>query len=215
MTDLFAPLRTLDWGDVAAVGEVGLPLLEAVATGDGVLGALVRDATGDRRLLDLGEHLPWADKVVLHDDPTGFRLRLHIFQPGYRDRPHSHRWAFASRILHGGYRHEVWGSEADIDPTAPDPSALRLLTVRHEATGSSYALGDSTLHCFTADPGTVSLVLRGPATKDRNMGVDPATGQVRWKYGAADEPAAARRQVELTPEHLGRALDALAGHGLI
>jgi hypothetical protein len=51
-------------------------------------------------------------KLVLHDDADlGVRLRLHLYRGGFFDRPHNHRWSFASRILHGGYRHRLFGRD--------------------------------------------------------------------------------------------------------
>ncbi|MFE3547017.1 hypothetical protein ACFXK0_28985 [Nocardia sp. NPDC059177] len=50
-------------------------------------------------LVALCEHYDILDKIVLHDDlESGIRLRLHIFGHGYHDRPHNHRWTYASHI---------------------------------------------------------------------------------------------------------------------
>jgi hypothetical protein len=58
----------------------------------GVLRELAEHAIGKPDLLPMCEHDDILDKIALHNDPTGWRLRTHIFLPGYFDRPHNHRW---------------------------------------------------------------------------------------------------------------------------
>src|SRR6266487_3927526 len=108
---LSADLRTLDWNDLAAVGAASDKLLIALDIDRGLLRALADGAVADAHLLRLCEHYDILDKIVLHDDPAGWRLRLHVFLPGYFDRPHNHRWTYASRILHGSYTHTLYGTD--------------------------------------------------------------------------------------------------------
>jgi len=50
-------------------------------------------------------------KLVLYNAAElAVRLRLHVYQAGFFDRPHNHRWSFASHILRGGYVHRIFGS---------------------------------------------------------------------------------------------------------
>jgi hypothetical protein len=44
-------------------------------------------------------------------------------------------------------------------------------------------------HSVTAEPYTTSLIVRGPAMKDRFMVTDRETGRAWWQYGASTEPA--------------------------
>jgi hypothetical protein len=110
------------------------------------------------------------DKLVLWDDPTGFRVRLRVFLPGYFDRPRNHRWSYASRVLMGQYRHILFG-DVDLDEHV-DPAALTPVMVCWEQAGSSYVLHDSMVHAVVAEAYTVSLVIRGPAVKDRFLVMD-------------------------------------------
>jgi len=52
------------------------------------------------------------------------------------------------------------------------------------------------IHSVTAHGEAVTLILRGPAVKDRFVVTDRATGKAWWQYGAATETpetAAAKR----------------------
>jgi hypothetical protein len=138
---------------------------------------LAHQAMADPALLKLCEHYDILDKIVLHDDPIGWRLRLHVFLPGYFDRPHNHRWAYASRILCGRYTHVVYGSDDQFTGDEIDVSALLPRMVRAEEAGDSYVLHHSMIHSVTAEPYTTSLIIRGPAVKDRFMVTDRDTGR--------------------------------------
>lgn len=139
-------------------------------------------------------------KVVLHDNASGVRVRLHVFRPGYFDEPHNHRWSFASVILRGQYRHHLFGN-VDLDEHA-DPASLRAVMVRRELPGSSYALHHSMVHTVVAEPYTVSLVIRGPAVKDRFLVVDRGTGQSWWDYGGSQDSAQDAERKRMTPGRL-------------
>src|SRR5699024_9604370 len=115
----------------------------------------------------------------------GFRVRLHVFLPGYFDRPHNHRWSYASTILHGDYRHYLFGNVELNELTTL--RNLDAVMVRQEQVGSAYALHHSTVHAVVAEPYTVSLVVRGPAVKDRFLVMDRKTGESWWQYGAKQE----------------------------
>lgn len=64
-----------------------------------------------------------------------------------------------------------------------------MLLVRQEQIGNSYALHHTMVHAVVAEPYTVSLVLRGPAVKDRFLVMDRQTGESWWQYGANQESA--------------------------
>lgn len=49
---------------------------------------------------------------------------------------------------------------------------------------------------------TVSLVVRGPAVKDRFLVMDRKTGESWWQYGATMEPAYSAEQKRMTIERL-------------
>ncbi len=74
--------------------------------------------------------------------------------------------------------------------------------VRNEQPGSTYALHHTMVHAVVAEPYTVSLVIRGPAVKDRFLVMDRKTGQSWWQYGASQEPAYDAEQKRMSVERL-------------
>lgn len=162
-----------------------------------------------------GESYPQMDKLVLWRSQDGdLRLRLHVFSRGYRDRPHNHRWSFASTILAGSYRHTIYGSSADVI----ERGDLRPLWTAEHRAGESYFLDSDAVHSLHVDQLAVSLVLRGPATKDRYFTMVPAGPaggeyELRWDYGAAKESAeklTAKTLSQQGAERIIAALEALA-----
>lgn len=198
----------VDWADLTSVSTAAGTLLTALDADRALLRRLADNAIADPNLLRLCEHYDILDKLVLHDDPTGWRLRLHVFLPGYFDRPHNHRWTYASRILHGSYTHTLYGTDDNIGDHI-DPATLVPRMVRTELAGDTYVLHHSAIHSVVAQPHTVSLVVRGPAVKDRFLVSDRHTGQAWWQYGAAVEDpaeAAAKRMTEVQATARVRAL---------
>jgi len=189
MEAIVEPLRALedadDWSDIDAVEATTRKVLDALTSDRSVIREILRDLPKRPELLALCEHYDILDKIVLWDDPTGFRVRLHIFLPGYFDRPHNHRWSYASAILRGEYRHYLFGN-VELHETVR-PGALDPVMVRAEQVGNTYALHHSMVHAVVAEPYTVSLIVRGPAVRDRFLVMDRRTGESWWQYGAAQE----------------------------
>jgi hypothetical protein len=208
MEAIAGPLRSLDWRDMEAVGAATRKALMTVLEEKNrpVIRKILLALPGQPELLRLCEHYDILDKVVLWDDPAGFRVRLHVFLPGYFDRPHNHRWSYASTVLAGQYRHILFG-DAELDEHV-DPASLTPVMVRWEQAGSSYVLQHTMVHAVVAEPYTVSLVIRGPAVKDRFLVMDRSTGESWWQYGAgresAEDAAAKRMPVERVMELTGR-----------
>jgi hypothetical protein len=164
------------WDDARAALEVVGGALGEIAAGPGLLAALVTGISGEDR--EGSESYPRMDKLVLwQSEDRRTRLRLHLFTPGYTDRPHNHRWCFASRILHGRYVQSIYGSERDVLDAVRAGSAVRPLLTQEEAAGSRYFLEHSLVHSLHTDVSTVSLVLRGPAVKDAYFTLEGGTGQ--------------------------------------
>ena len=115
ISELTEPLNGLDWNDTDTVNTASSKLLDTLATDRALLRPLVEQVPGNERLCELSEHYDILDKLLLHDDPSGFRLRLHVFLPGYFDRPHNHRWTYTSRILRGSYQHTLYGMDNNLD----------------------------------------------------------------------------------------------------
>ncbi|MFF0458684.1 hypothetical protein [Nocardia africana] len=196
-----ATLCTIDWNDIDLVERAAFEFFEDVAADPAIVRARMDDLHNRPELLSLCEHYDILDKVVLFADPqSGVRIRLHIFLPGYFDRPHNHRWTYASRILRGQYRHFLFGN-AELDEQV-DPAKLGVLQVREEPVGIGYALHHSMVHAVVAEPFTVSLVVRGPALKDRFLVSDRKTGEAWWQYGAGQESVEDALRKRMTPARL-------------
>jgi predicted metal-dependent enzyme (double-stranded beta helix superfamily) len=197
-TDLFADVASVDWNNLATVTAASDKLLTALDVHRDALRELTEHAVGNPELLPLCEHYDILNKIVLHDDPTGWRLRLHIFLPGYFDRPHNHRWTYSSRILHGSYTHTLYGTDDQLCASDDiDVTELQPCMVRTESAGDFYTLHHAMIHSVIAEPYTTSLIVRGPAVKDRFLVTDRVTGQAWWQYGAAMESpdTAVRKQM--------------------
>ncbi|GAA2018804.1 hypothetical protein GCM10009839_13790 [Catenulispora yoronensis] len=211
LDSIVAPLRDIDWNNIETVHAAATDALNALDT-PGLLGKAVEDITNRPELRALCEHYDILDKLVLHDDPTGVRIRLHIFGPGHFDRPHNHRWSYASRILAGSYQHFQFGN-VEVDENQK-PAALRTLHCRTESAGDTYTLHHTMVHAVTAEADTVSLIVRGPAVKDRFLVMDRNAGTAWWQYGAAQESpedAAAKR---MTKDRLQQRISNLRVWGL-
>ncbi|MFE0680641.1 hypothetical protein ACFW17_07530 [Streptomyces sp. NPDC058961] len=202
LTDhLTKPLAHLDWNSTDAVEAATAPLLETLAADPGHLVQLLDAIPDNPDLSALAEHYDILDKVVLHDDPSGWRLRLHLFLPGHFDRPHNHRWTYSSRILHGSYQHTLYGLDDQLDDTT-DVKALHPYLVRTETSGSQYTLHHQMIHAAVAEPHTITLVVRGPAMKDRFVVTDRTTGRAWWQYGAAQEDPQVAAAKRMHPDRL-------------
>jgi hypothetical protein len=206
-TAAWEALSSVDWTDPTNVETTlrsALLLLRDFDTLNGLLAAACRDD----RLLSLSEVRPWGDRLTVYDDPgNGVRLRLQHWLGGRTDphaRPHNHRWSFASTILRGSYEHHLYGTVDEVtDRLAAGPA--RPLRIRTEATGSLYVLHADQVHAATAVPGTLSLLLRGPATTDHAVRLDrDHTALSERKRGASTESPAERPESPFTPRHAAR-----------
>ncbi len=212
MEAFIEPLRSLDWEDIDAVENATRKTLTALTEDGAPLWDALSTLPERPELLRLCEHYDILDKIVLHVDESGVRLRMHIFWPGYYDRPHNHRWSYASTILRGQYRHYLFG-DAEVNETT-EPSSLKALIVRQEQVGNAYALHHTMVHAVVAEPFTVSLVIRGPAVKDRFLVMDRKTGESWWQYGASQESAYDAEQKRMSHAQLSELTDRLRGWSL-
>jgi hypothetical protein len=215
MNDLMSSVAEIDWADVEEVESRSKQVLHALAARDDVLRATLSSVAARPELMDLCEHYDILDKIVLFDDPDrGVRIRLHVFLPGYFDRPHNHRWSYTSLILKGSYRHYLYGTDEDLDVTV-DARTLAPLMVRQETVGSLYTLHHSMVHAVVAEPYTVSLIVRGPAVKDRFIVMDRTTGESWWQFGAKSEPKAEAEAKRMTPDRLAMISARITSDGVL
>lgn len=201
-TGILPHLHGLDWDDLPAVAAAAEESFADLTRNRWALIAhLLQLLPGDPTLVEMCESYDFLDKLVLHDDPEHqFRIRLHRFRSGHFDRPHNHRWPFASAILAGSYRHVQYGADTGFDTATAD--SLRPLQIRTERAGDWYVLHHTAVHSVTADAGTLSLVLRGPSAKDRFRIIDAPTGGSFIVKGAKDETEQERADKRMTANRL-------------
>lgn len=203
----FPQLRDIDWDDTGAILRHGAPVLESIAREPGVLAQLLDNLLTDEHLRSMCEGYDFMTKLVLYDDSQAeVRVRLHLYRSGYFDRPHNHRWSFASYILRGSYVHRIFGRD-DMFGEDTDVDALWPIHERIEGAGTCYALHHNSVHSVQAAADSISILLRGPAAKDRFLILD-RSGDSFWVYGAAQESTQKRESKRLT----GPALEAAVAH---
>lgn len=208
-----ARVRATDWENLADVDRASGALLELVADHPDLLAQLLAMAREVAPLREMCESYDILDKVVLlNDAEAGYRLRLHVFRPGYFDRPHNHRWTYTSRILRGSYQHTLYAADGADELR---PGTIRPFLVRQEIAGSAYTLHHSMVHAAVAEPWTISLILRGPAVKDEFTVMDQVTGEVWAQRGAAQETADERATKRMTDERYAEVERLLVANGLL
>lgn len=207
-------LDGLDWENPESVQGPAAELLDGVAEDREGLRLLLENVLDTPSLLSMCEYDPVLDKIVLHvDRERDLRLRLHVFRPGGPDRPHNHRWSFVTRVLNGGYRHVLFEPENLVREDWP--RTLRPLLVQHLRPGASYTLHHGIIHSLDAAPDTVSLVLRGPAAKERMIVMDRSSNELWHHYGAsADQTEEHRKHTLMSADHLRGLIEYLVGLGL-
>ncbi|MFE0025520.1 hypothetical protein [Amycolatopsis sp. NPDC059021] len=198
----FSALGTIDWDDTTSILHGCAPLFDTLTTTPDLLRTLVDRVRGDGHLASMCEGYDFMHKLVLYDAPDlTVRLRLHLYRDGFFDRPHNHRWSFASHILRGGYTHRIFGRDDQFGEDT-DPHTLRPIHERREHPGATYALHHTSVHTVHAEADTLSLLVRGPAAKQRFLILDAATDSFFWVYGAAQESPEQRASKRLTPDQL-------------
>lgn len=211
---LIDPLRDMDWDDVEAIDSAARKIFAHIVGNRYLLRRGLATIRDDPHLMTLCEHYDILDKLVLFDDPEAdVRVRLHIFGPGYHDRPHNHRWTYASHILRGEYRHRIYRA-MELHPDLV-PATLDAIHVRQEQAGASYTLHHSAIHAVVAEPSTVSIVLHGPAMTDRFLVMDNKTEKAWWQYGAAEETPEDSRRKRMTRERFENLVTSLADWGVV
>jgi hypothetical protein len=202
----FAALADIDWDDTTSILRGCTPLFDALANEPELLAGLVAHVRDDPHLAEMCEGYDFMHKLVLHDAADlNVRLRLHVYRAGFFDRPHNHRWSFASHILRGGYVHRIFGRDDQFDEDT-NPDALLPIHERLEQPGSTYALHHASVHTVQAQADTISLLVRGPSAKQRFLILDAASGGFFWVYGAAQESPEQRATKRLTSDQLDQTI---------
>ncbi|WP_210590798.1 hypothetical protein [Streptomyces sp. GESEQ-35] len=157
---------SLDIPDLREVHRITRALLDQLAGDRDLLTLLVREVLHDPERLAASRVTLLLDRLSLYQAPDrGFEIRLNMNpRPDNQLVPHDHCYAFATRILAGGYLHVVrrrtdgWDGPftgADLEPA--------IVTVKRP--GSAYTLDHTMVHQAVMEPGTVTLFVRGPRRK--------------------------------------------------
>ena len=203
---VFEAHAPVDWDDAHGPLELAEAIFDEVTAGPDTLASLVESLPLED---GTAESFPALDKLVLWQSDDGdVRLRLHVFFPGYADRTHNHRWSFVSRILSGGYVHSLYGPEASVLRDVDGGCEPRVVYAGHVQAGSTYYLHHSLVHSLRTDDVAVSLILRGPSTKDDYFTVTAA--KTLWSTGAERESREERAAKTMTSEGRERVLSVLA-----
>ncbi|GAA3570819.1 hypothetical protein [Streptomyces osmaniensis] len=199
-------LHDLDWEDPVAVAD-GAERAFDLLTADRWEALIERvDALpATERLAQMCEQNHFVKKLVVHDAPDhGYRIRAHLFRGSHTDRPHNHRWSFASMILAGRYRHTQYRADGVFEEI--DPSQLQVVSTRTERVGDWYSLHHTAIHSVSAELGTFSLVLRGPAIRDSFRIIGTGRNSSYTVRAAEQESAEERAMKVMSKGQLDQAL---------
>ena len=206
----------IEWADAARAHAATTVIFDRLLAEDELLATVIHETIASGGSKGDCESFPALDKLVLWQsaDRT-LRLRLHVFFPGYYDRPHNHRWSFTSRVLCGRYVHSLYGLEDEVWAAAKRgvPPAARY--VSEERAGYGYFLDSSLVHSLHTDTVTVTLLLRGPAVKDGYFQFDGAANSVMRGLGAKQEGADERLSKAMTSEGFSRVRTILEQQGVL
>jgi hypothetical protein len=172
-TTWLARVPSLGIPDLREVHRISHALLDQLADDRDLLTLLVSEILHDPERLAASRVTLLLNRLSLYQAPDrGFEIRLNMNpRPDNQLVPHDHCYAFATRILAGGYVHVVrrrtdgWDGPftgADLEPA--------IVTV--ERPGSAYTLDHSMVHQAVMEPHTVTLFVRGPRRKRLSHAVE-------------------------------------------
>jgi hypothetical protein len=198
-------LHDLDWSHVDSLYERVAPFLRDLARPKR-LGPLLDATKANPELLARCERFNLFEKVVLYHSDR-LRLRLHLFGDERVEEVHNHRAPFVAHVLHGRYRHLLYGDVRSVRRRENAPYYEPLLA-QDQVPGSTYAIGCKMLHSTFAEPGTMSIILQGPAQLESFDIIDLKNGQTRTRYGAAR--ASGVQEAGERPMTVGRVAEVIA-----
>lgn len=194
-------MPAIDWRDLDGAAVVATDLLERLAADRALLTSLTAAAVDDEVLRPLCECHAFDDKIVIYDAlaTRGFRIRWRLAKSIKSEQAHMHRFSFATRVMAGAHFETLYngGKQEEDSLVAGD---LAPLMVRELVEGQTFVIHHGTIHSTTTAPGTVGLLLRGPAEKRRAVNIRKSDGSRSFRYGADDETAERRRQVAMSDD---------------
>lgn len=216
MEEILRDLDSLDWENIEEASFHTQEALRRLFSNRSILRSLLGSVLSNRELISLCEHYDFFDKIVLYKDELDrFRIRLHVFlAESHRDRPHCHRWLYSSTILRRSYQHLIYGTEDQINQNT-DVQDLEPMMIREEKVGLIYTLNHNVFHSVGAEPYTVSIIIRGPAVKDRFLVMDKRTNKKWWEYGRESETIEEIRRKAMSLDYLKRLINEIYEMGLV
>lgn len=160
-------------------------------------------------------------KLVVAETDSGATLRVHHWPVGGAEGSniHNHRWAFSSVIVAGRtrsalftftddgapverYRFESGQAGRQYELVAVGRERLTATSIYELGPGSIYTLSAEQLHQVCCDPGTVSMVLTGPAERDHTDVFRSARLEPQSLYLEPLRPSEVSESLELTKAKL-------------
>lgn len=157
---------SLDRPSLREVQFISRDLLNRLAGDRVLLTRLVNDVLTDPDRLSASRVTLLLNRLSLYEAPDrSFEIRLNMNpRPDNQLVPHDHCYAFATRILTGGYVHVVRrrtdGWEGPFTGANLEPAVVSI-----ERPGSAYTLDHTMVHQAVMAPDTVTLFVRGPRRK--------------------------------------------------
>ncbi|WP_409239768.1 hypothetical protein [Streptomyces sp. PA5.6] len=161
-----AAIPSLDTLDLREMQRISRDLLDHLAQDRKLLTRLVDEIQDDADRLANSRITLHRNRLCLYQAPDrGFEIRMNMNpRPENQRVPHNHCYAFATRVLTGGYVHVVHHrTDAWEGPFSRDDLEPGIVTV--EQPGSAYTLGPAMVHQAVMEPDTVTLLVRGPRRK--------------------------------------------------
>jgi hypothetical protein len=185
--EFLADLPPIDWSDIEKAAPVAEAACRRIGTDKRLLRELVERTAGSAKLFDMCECHDLDDKIVLYDDlPRGYRIRLRLANDEQYERAHNHRFPFAAYILHGTY-FQQWYHIQGTPSERTRPADVTTLARRIERAGASFTISADALHSTQTTPRTLSLMICGPAVRDKSFIINMDSGKVWEKIGRKDE----------------------------
>lgn len=228
-------LTAPDWTDFDKAHQSNKDVLDGIAENPRLLRALVLAVRSDPTLFAMCEKDEFRFKLVLHtaDDPV-FRLRLHMWRFGFTDVAHGHRFSYTARLLSGGYRHLIFGTEQNLYPNDVHLIPEEHLSVDHPYVksridvsrikptlafsvdrGQCYSQHHSLLSSTLTAPDTVSVFIRGPAERDCSIQWDIEARTIIWRRGIRHVTPEQQRKVAFTAADFDQVVGRLEQLGII
>ena len=168
MYKLLDDVPAINWSDFLAAGRQTREILHRVAADREYLRYLVEHVAETPALFEKCERHELDDKIVIYDAMAdrNFRIRFRLATAYQDERPHQHRFCFSTVILRGNYFQTLYTTDQSLDDGV-DFDQIRPTICREEPMGSAFTIDHNVIHSTIAPPDTISLVLRGPAAKQR------------------------------------------------